>query len=207
MQNKNTSYMNLDTTHKYALEEFAAKDPEKISLNSAVEYDSSAQTFNVFFLQNNYTVKHPTGKILTTTGEKAPLYFSIILLHYLNTADGTPLAGKWVSFKELPGGQIYIEPFRKRAITPLVKVFGESPQKFMDAASRAGGFANPQLGKNCMVIPVLPRVPVAFIIHPGDEEFEATANILFDANATFYLPTEDYAHLPAIMVKTLQSLA
>ena len=204
MTNKNRSFMNLDTTHEYALNEFASKDPVEIAQNAAVEYDPSQQMLNVFFIQELYQVKHPSGEIWDSKGEKASLYLSIILLHYLNTADGTPLAGKWISFKELPGGQIYIDPFRKRAITPFLKIFGDSPQQFIEAASQAGGFRNPQLGEYCMVIPVLPRVPIAFILHPGDEEFSTTANILFDANASSYLPTEDYAHLPAIIVKSIK---
>ncbi len=204
MGQKGKGFMNLETTWEYALNNFSLQDPQKVALNSAVEFNEEQKTFNIFFLQENYTIKHPSGDIWDSTGEKASLYISIILLHYLNTSNGNPLSGKWISFKELPGGQIYIDPFRKRALYPFLKAFGSSPSTFIEAASKIGGFHNPQLGEYSMVVPVLPRVPVAFILHPGDEEFSPTANILYDAHASSYLPTEDYAHLPGLVIKELK---
>ncbi len=203
MQKKNKGFFNLETTFEYAVKTFENLNPEETALKCAVEYIPTKKAFKVFFLQEEFFVKFPSGEILSSGGEKASLYVSIILLHYINTSNGIPLAGRWISFKELPGGQIYIEPFKKRALDPFLKTFGSSPDKFIEAASKIGGFHNKRVGKFSMVIPVLPRVPVNFIIHPGDDEFSASVNILFDAHAQGYLPTEDYAHLPGLIIRQM----
>lgn len=203
MQRKGRGFFNLETTLEYAVKEFSTGNPDNIARKGAVEYNSSENEFNVQFLQNNYTVNYPSAEVLTSNGDKASVYISILILHYLNTADGTPLSGRWISFKELPGGQIYIDPFKKRAIAPFLKAFGDSPEQFIQAASKIGGINNAPGGTYSMIIPVLPRVPLSFIIHEGDDEFPSSANILFDAHAHCYLPTEDYAHLPGVIIREL----
>jgi len=32
------------------------------------------------------------------------IFSSVLILHYLLNADGTPLENKWISFRELPDG-------------------------------------------------------------------------------------------------------
>ncbi len=92
-------------------------------------------------------------------------------------------------------------------MTPFKCFRGDSAAAFVRAASNLGGFPpHARTGKNSMVIPVLPRSPRNLILHEGDEEFPpAAANILFDAHAASYLPTEDYAHLPALIIREMQA--
>lgn len=201
---KKHSYFNLDETLKKAVEHFADLDPGKIAHNAGVALAKEDQTFAVPFINQNYLVHHPSGKVMTAKGETASVYLTIIILHYLITADGTPLAGQWIAYRHLPGGDIYSDPFQKRAVTPFLKAFGDRPEEFKKAAEALGG--NPLvLSGISMVVPVLPRVPICFTIWPGDEEMPASANILFDRSAHSYLPTEDYAHLPAIITGAMKA--
>ena len=205
MLKKNQSFFNLDETFAHAVRQLAEKNPQEVAANAAVEYDMQTETFQVPLLTGLYNVAYPSGNpTVKATGEKASIYIAIILLHYLNTASGSSLSGRWISFKELPGGQIYIDPFNKRAITPLLKVFGNQPEDFAKAAAQIGGYQQQEFGEYAYVIPALPQVPVCFIIRPGDDEFSPSANILFDAFAHLYLPTEDYAHLPGVILKELK---
>ncbi len=207
MSNKSKGYFNLETTFEHAVKQLQDKDPRETAGNGAVELNSAGENsvYRIFFLNKYYLLNHATGETsLEDTGEKVSVYTAIILLHYLLTATGTPLTGQWISFKELPGGQIYIEPFRKRAINYLLGVYGNNPEKMIQDASAMGGYKYEAFGKNCVLIPALPRVPVVFNIHPGDDEFPPSANILYDAVAHLYLPTEDYAHLPGMVIKQMQ---
>ena len=203
MKPKNKSFFNLDATLEHAVKDLSVKDPQKVAADSASDYNPEEGRISLIFLQDRYHVNHPSGEVITDTGDKASTYNAIIILHYLNTADGTPLEGRWISFKELTGGQIYTEPFRNRAIVPLIKTFGDRPEAFLQAARSIGGKAGDDKNKYSMIIPVLPRVKINFILFPGDEEFPASGNILLDARANNYLPTEDYAHLPGMIIRKM----
>jgi len=202
------SFYNLDVTLEQAIKDFSSKDPGSISLHADVNYCEKENEFVVPFLNRSYTVSYPEGKIRDSEGNPLSSYLSIIILHYLVAANGKPLTGSWVSYRHLPGGDIYIDPFTKRAVNPFLKQFGQQPDLFVKAAKALGGREEKASGIS-MVLPVMPRIPICFTIWPGDDEFPATATILFDEAASSYLPTEDYAHLPAMitgeMKKALES--
>lgn len=200
---KKRSFFNLEETLRQAANRFAGLAPEEVAKKAGVILDIEEQCLKVRFIDQNYLVYHPTGKVTAENGGDASTYLAIIILHYLVTAEGTPLTGKWIAYRHLPGGDIYIDPFHKRAITPFLKTFGERPEEFKKAAAALGGSLLSQSGVS-MVVTVLPRVPICFTIWPGDEEMPASANILFDETAPSYLPTEDYAHLPAIVVGAMK---
>jgi hypothetical protein len=46
-------------------------------------------------------------------------------------------------------------------------------------------------GSASVTIRVLPMVPVTFVLWEGDDELEASGNILFDASVENFLPAED----------------
>lgn len=201
---KKRSYFNLEETLKQAKGKFAGLDPAETADKSGTRWQPDEKALLITMLGSEYRVTHPGGQVWSGDREEASIYPAIIILHYLLTADGTPLTGRWIAYRHLPGGDIYIDPFQKRAITPFLKAFGERPEDFARAAAALGGNAQKMSGIS-MVITVLPRVPICFTIWPGDEEMPASANILFDEAASHYLPTEDYAHLPAIVNGALKS--
>lgn len=201
---KKRSYFNLEETLKQAKDKFARLDPAETANKSGAKWLPEDDALLISVLGEEYRVTCPDGQVWTAGGEEASIYLAIIILHYLLTADGTSLTGRWIAYRHLPGGDIYIEPFNKRAITPFLKTFGERPEDFARAAAALGGSEQNMSGIS-MVITVLPRVPICFTIWPGDEEMPASANILFDEAAPHYLPTEDYAHLPAIVNGALKS--
>ncbi|MEW6572360.1 MAG: DUF3786 domain-containing protein [Bacillota bacterium] len=136
--------------------------------------------------------------------EEIPVPVEILLLHYLINASGEPLKGEKVSFKELPNGFIYNEPFTNRVIKPLVAAFGEQPQLLHRSGATIGG-KPVLLGDAAVEIPALPRVPLTFIIWAGDEEFAPNGGVLFDATVPAYLSTEDCVILAQIGVGLLRA--
>ncbi len=195
---KKRSFFNLEETLKQAADAFTALDPAEAATRAGVEFIEDNREIKVPFINQTFLVRHPGGQVKTEEGENASIYLAIIILHYLVNAKGEPLTGRWIAYRHLPGGDIYTGPFQNRAVTPFLKTFGERPAEFQKAAEALGGYRL-DLGGISMVVPVLPRVPICFTIWPGDEEMPTSANILFDEAAPSYLPTEDYAHLPAIV--------
>jgi len=203
MENKG-SYFNLDETYRQAAVEFANLNPGEAAEKAGADYNPESNTVAVRFIDTVYSVNHPEAEVKDPHGNKASVYIAILILHYLVNAGGAPLTGRWISFRHLPGGDIYIDPFQKRAVLPFLKTFGNTPEKFLEAALKLGGEKVEQSGIS-VVVKTFPRVPICFTIWPGDDELPASATILFDETAPDYLPTEDYAHLPAMVNGAMKS--
>jgi len=137
-----------------------------------------------------YVVDLPDLLITSTEKKVVSLVAKIVLLHYLIKADGRPLSHQLLPYKEIPGGMLYAGVFARRAVEPLIPVFGQSPEAFLDAGFRLGG-RKAEYGDVSFVLPALPRIPMTYIIWKGDEEFPATIQLLFDKSVEGYLSLED----------------
>ncbi len=145
---------------------------------------------NLPYLGGRYRVRCPEVEILAIEGAAPTARDKLIMLHYLITARGTPPTGRPVTFRELPEGNVYFPTFNQRSMRPVMDRFGKDPDQLVRVAAVMGGRRVEQ-GDVGVAIDALPRVPVTYALWKGDEEFPAQGNVLFDANITDYLPTED----------------
>lgn len=183
-----------------------ALDSWLVALRSDTKYtkltESSGQ-IEVRFWGKDYVVHHPEISIEEVeTGEEPPIAIQILILHYLINADGTRLADHWISFRELPGGRVYHAAFRQRADLRLAQAFGSDLDGFVAAAEALGG-ERLSYGDASFLFPMFPRLRLAAILHLADEEFPASASVLFDAAASHYLPMEDLAVLGGMLAGRL----
>lgn len=191
--------VNYSAAHEVALKKFRACSLEDIARCSGYPIDGNALAID--FLGVHYKVEYPSGNfepVPISEGE-LPVFTQILILHYLANPTEILDTGTLISYKELPGGSIYIQPFTHRAIDPLVRTFGSNPDNLLEVATRIGGHSN-GLGDVGVTFRVFPRIPVTLILWRADDEFPASGNILFDASAPAILPTEDYAVLASIVV-------
>ncbi|MHB1418118.1 MAG: DUF3786 domain-containing protein [Bacillota bacterium] len=195
---------NLNVTLNVAVREFADRQPLDMAARAGVDFIAQERCFNLPYLNRLLRIAYPGGEAASEEGNPLNIRLHILGLHYLSHATGADLTGQWISFKELPGGAIYNNPFHQRAVTPFLAKFGADKDRFQKAANLLGGQPGKQ-GHASMVLPVFPRVPISFVLWEGDDEFPATATILFDAVAPQYLPTEDYALLASLMVGEMHS--
>ncbi len=124
------------------------------------------------------------------------------LLYYLSTADGAPLTGKWISFSELQDGRFYIQAFQGYTGQELARAFEDDRFAFEQAAQALGGVPHP-LGDAAYIFQALPNAPLLAVYWQGDEDFPASCQILFDAAANHYLPTDAYAILGSFLTRML----
>lgn len=200
------SYMNLDVTYKFAVEKLTLKEPGEVARNADAVYHEQKKLFTLSYLGENYSISFPDGSVkFTDKEEEVSLTVKILILHYLINANGAPLQGKWISFKELPDGAIYIEPFTRRTVKPMLSLFGGKQEEFVKLAKTIGA-KEQDLGDTSVTIFPFPRVPITYVIWSGDDEFPASGNILFDASASHYLPTEDYALVSGLIIYHLGKL-
>jgi hypothetical protein len=156
-----------------------------------------------------HSVSHPDGEV---SGQPhAPVHVAaiILLLHYLLTADGTPPAGEWKAYRELPDGLFYHASFAGRAEAPLERAFGGTADALEDFERAARGLHGDPLplGDAAFRFTALPRVDVAVVVWAGDDEEPGQARVLFDAHAGRYLPAEDLAGLGGQLAQRLVAAA
>jgi hypothetical protein len=116
-----------------------------------------------------------------------------VLLDHYTQGKPTPLTGKLIKYKDIPGGNAYEGAFIHRAIEPIAEVFGETPEKLLKAAELLGG-NNLKYAEASFMVEALKGIPLTYILWRADE-FPAQVNILYDESASNYLPTEDLAVL------------
>jgi len=155
------------------------------------------------YLNEQYRVTIPDGEIfLENSKVEVPLRDKILILHYFIGAKGTPATGKLIAYKQLLGGVSYFPAFSQRAIAPLVVSFGKNPELLIETSSQLGGRTAVQ-GDVSVTVNAFERVPITLVLWRGDEEVAPNGSILFDANISDYLSTEDVTVLCETMVRRM----
>ena len=193
-----------------ALRELRHLVPGRAAAHAAVTYQADQAEepeagghFQIPFFGRLYEVAWPGGQAARAAdGQAADIPTRILLLHYLLQADGTPLADRWIAFRNLPGGLGYDAAFQGRTARRLIPVFGQDGAAF-EAAARALGGEPLTFGDRSFLFRLLPRVWLAVVLYLADDEFPANVNVLFDAAVSHYLPTEDLAVLGGMLAGRL----
>jgi hypothetical protein len=186
-----------------ALAEWKKADPQETAWKAGAEFDFQSRTASLKLTGDTYLISHPDGAVqLKDSDAEVPITTRILLFHYLLTADGTPPAGRWVAFRELPDAMVYDPAFQGRASQRVRGRFGADLDAFHRAA-KALDADRLDFGDASYLFRALPRVWLAVVVYRGDEEFSPSANVLFDAAAANYLPTEDLAVLGGYLASKL----
>jgi hypothetical protein len=185
----------FDLSFKLACEELAKiGDMEQQCRKSGAKYIGTSEIV-ISYLNQPYHIMLPDVKIsLEDSGVEVPLRDKILILHYFTLAEGTPATGRVITYKQIPGGINYFPAFSQRAITPFVKRFGKNPELLISTAAKLGGY-KANYGDVSVTTNAFPHVPITFVLWRGDDEIAPNGSILFDANVSDYLSTEDVAVL------------
>lgn len=177
--------------------------PYAVASKSGAEYDGSR--FRVPFFNRIYLVDYPDIRVEEENNAgPVPQYLEIILLHYLLQADGSPLEDRWIAYRQLPGAALFEGRFIRMATAPMLRMFGDDVEGFKRAGRAIGGIEMTRTGDAAFKFMSLPRIPVACILFQGEEGIPSTLNILFDAAAPNYLPTEDLSLLGVYLVGAMK---
>lgn len=136
------------------------------------------------------------------TGENVPLPNWAMIAYYFVTSDGSPLAGEWVSFSELPDGRFYNQAFQGYTGRKLSRAFLNSFDEFERAAESLGGYRI-TFGDIAYGFHILPRVNLSVVCWKGDEDFPPSYQVLFDASINHHLPTDACAVLGSMLTGKL----
>jgi hypothetical protein len=182
-------------------------DPCLLARNSGAKFRASSSEAGVFelkFWNQGIEISFPAlSACIPETREPLADFSLIMLLYYLSTCDGTPPAGKWVAFSELPGGRFYSQAFQGYTGRELAKIFQNDLDGFSRAAEVLAGERGTRFGDAAFRFQALPYVPLMVTAWLGDEDFPPSFQILFDANVSHHLPTDACAVLGSSLAKRL----
>lgn len=144
------------------------------------------------------------GGDIQSQGHITP-WIKILLLHYINTHGKAELSGKWIAFSELRSGMVKASSFLREAEDPIKELFEGSLDRTSAAITRlgakqSGDFPTPQ----AWTLFLLPKVPVAILYWPEEDEFPAKVKILFDQTADKFLDVESLMFLLEGLVKNIE---
>jgi len=188
-------------------------DPTLLASRSGVTYqpvDVGRGEFHIQFWDRQMVFTFP-GLIAhdIQSGDQLGENLQALLLYYLVTCDGTPASGQWISFSELPDGRFYNQAYQGYTGGKLAQVFRNDLETFCKVSENLGGKRVYLLGDAAYKFQVLPFVSLLAVTWEGDEDFNSSYQILFDASVSHQLPTDACAiigsSLTGRLIKVMES--
>lgn len=201
--------MSYEAAFRQAVEEIKALDPAAVAANSGAEYESGC--FKLTFFNRAFLIRCPDITVAEPgSGESPAVWLQLALLHYLTRSGRAPgdaehaSGDQWIAYRQLPGALSAGGVFQQTAITPMVQTFGADLEGFKQACLSMGGRPLSISGDAAFRFAALPRIPMAAVLYLGEEGMPASGNILFGAETSIYLPTEDLILIGEYLSAALQ---
>ncbi|OIO34592.1 MAG: hypothetical protein AUJ70_00755 [Candidatus Omnitrophica bacterium CG1_02_40_15] len=157
------------------------------------------------FLNDEYEIDYAEKNIISMScNTLAKDYYKLLILHYIANENKVLNIGddKWISFKEMDGGEAYFPAFKKRAVTPILRKYGNNSSSVFERCSSFNA-EKIDAGTAAISISAFPKIKIAVILWAKDEEFSADCNMLFNPEIKEILPTEDAAVLGGIIASLI----
>jgi len=96
-------------------EELRGREPFDLSRRTGSIYtpkDESGGEFKLTFWNRELVIPFPDFAAFDAgTNEELNTFDQTMLMYYFHLSDGTPQAGKWIAFTELPDGKFYTQAY------------------------------------------------------------------------------------------------
>ncbi len=139
-------------------------------------------------------------------GEDLETRDQILLYNYLFFKGNGPLSGRWVGLESFPNSMSKVVTLKKYTEERLAQAFKSRIGDLIDACLNLDGKAiEPCYADACILVPVLPRVPIQIHFWDEDEEdgFPAKVKVLFDERALDFLDIESLIFASERLAETL----
>jgi hypothetical protein len=189
--------------YQKASEELLGWSPEELAaLSERCGAVLNGSTIRLAFFDSRVELCLDPAEGIEFAPPEPTLVEKILILHYLLARESKPVKGQMIAFKNLPGAAFYDPTYQKRGPRRIARLFGENLQAFRKACLRLG-WHEEELGDASFRFSILPKIQGLVVLHAGDEEFPAEANILFEDAIVNFLPLEDVAVLAGLIATRL----
>ena len=146
----------------------------------------NGKTFRLTLLGQEYAITHPECTITPA----APLPTQTFLLRYLLEGREVDPTGSWLTFREMPWGELYIKPYTGRVLTRAAFTFGTRVEAFRKAAEALGATAVSH-GDAGYEFKLMGAYSMRLLVWAGDDEFPPNAQVLYSDNFATGVAPED----------------
>ena len=187
---------------EFYLAKFREGDPREMAERCALPYDGEALTMNL--LGRSYTVTHPDFAI---AGEPAPTNPErILFLRYLLDGRYVEPSGQYLTYREFPWGEVYLQQFTGRCIKRFAFSYGSRPEVLRQIVARlpARLIERSDVG---FELTLMEGLTMQFLLWLGDDEFPPNGQILFSDNFRFAFTAEDMANIGDIVLNRMKAIS
>ena len=136
------------------------------------------------------------------TGQTVKPDLKIIILHYLMCDNNFSRTGKIINFRELPGGQFYLEPYRARSVNILISRIKNDTELLKRNLDRFE-WKDMHPGDVGAEIHAIGKIHVTLAYYRGEEAIPPSADILYDSSIRKVFNTEDVAVIASLICRGL----
>ena len=185
-------------------EKFHALDPASVVERlKGVKWDG--KEFTLTLLGREYAIAHPEYAIRALDGGKLPpLPAQTFLLRYILESRDVSWAGQWKTFREMPWGEMYIQPYTGRVLTRAAYTFSFRLDAFRAAAEKMGG-EPVKHGDAGYRFDLIGDYQMQILIWQGDDEFPPNAQVLYSDNFADGFAAEDRVVAGDILITAIKA--
>lgn len=183
---------------------FGALNPQAVCTRLPdVAWDG--ECFTLRLLGRDFAIAHPGYAIRALDGGTVPpLPTQTFLLRYLLEGKNIKWNGQWKTFREMPWGEMYIQPYTGRVLTRAAFTFGTRVAAFRAACEKMGAVKLPH-GDAGYQFELVPGYHMQLLVWEGDEEFPPNAQVLYSDNFETGFAPEDRVVAGDILISTIKA--
>lgn len=188
---------------EFYLEKYRAADPAEMAVRCALPYDGAKRIITMNFMGEEFAVSHPDFTIVGPT----PLTNKerILFLRYLLDGSYTMPTGHYMTYREFPWGNVYLQQFDGRCIKRFAFSYGFKPALLHKVMEKMGA-AKLQQSDAGYEITLINGLTMRFLLWFGDEEFPPNAQVLFSENFRHAFTAEDMANIGDIVIGRMKKI-
>lgn len=176
-------------------------NPQYIAASALCEYDHSKKYFYIKSFNYSFKISYPEGEIsFYGSQKKPPTGWGLILLNYLSGAKEIPLVGRWVSYRELPQGNVFYPSIKTNVLDVLSKHYARCDRKLLNNRLKQLGFSIKKAQADTAAEGFFtPRIPIKIQFWEGEDCIPPSSQILFDSSISCHMHIEDIAALCGVV--------
>ena len=183
---------------------FRALNPQEV-LSRLPDTQWDGAEFTLRLLGREFAIAHPGYAIRALDGGAVPpLPTQTFLLRYLLEGKNIKWNGQWKTFREMPWGEMYIQPYTGRVLTRAAFTFGTRVAAFCKASEKMGAVKLPH-GDAGYQFELVSGYRMQILVWEGDDEFPPNAQVLYSDNFETAFAPEDRVVAGDILISTIKA--